>query len=199
MEKFLTIFKQRRSIYNLSNTIGITNEQLVRLLQEVIVNSPTAFNSQSSKVVLLLAKNHEHFWNHLVLSILEKITSSLAFEKTKQKINGFANAYGTILFFDDTSITESLMTKYPTYQAMFHQWADHASGMQQIAVWTVLTEAGIGASLQHYNPVIDDEIKKAYAINPKWRLIAQMPFGIPLSKANEKTTKSADELVKVIL
>ena len=31
-----------------------------------------------------------------------------------------------------------------------------AAGMLQLAVWTALAEKGLGASLQHYNPLIDD-------------------------------------------
>ena len=29
---------------------------------------------------------------------------------------------------------------------------------QQFAVWNVLAEQGIGASLQHYNPIIDEKL-----------------------------------------
>ncbi|WP_235899137.1 hypothetical protein [Suipraeoptans intestinalis] len=37
--------------------------------------------------------------------------------------------------------------------------------------------AGIGASLQHYNPVIDDMVRERYKLPKTYRLVAQMPFG----------------------
>lgn len=31
-------------------------------------------------------------------------------------------------------------------------------GMAEYATWLALTEAGLGASLQHYNPLIDEAV-----------------------------------------
>lgn len=49
--------------------------------------------------------------------------------------------------------------------------------MAQFAVWTALPEAGIGASLQHYNPVIDAQVQATWQLPASWQLSAQMPFG----------------------
>jgi len=40
----------------------------------------------------------------------------------------------------------------------------------------MLEDAGLGASLQHYNPLIDQETAETWDINPDWKLLAQMPF-----------------------
>lgn len=198
MNEFINLYKKRRTVYNLENKISCTNEELIASIKEVITNSPTAFNCQSAKVILLLNKEHINFWNHLVLNELEKVTPAPFFEKTKKKMASFANSYGTLLFFDDTSITKSLMEQYPLYEKMFTIWADHASAMQQIAIWTMLANEGIAASLQHYNPLIDEEVSKTISFNPNWRLIAQMPFGKPLSEPGEKENIDIDQLFKVI-
>jgi len=58
--------------------------------------------------------------------------------------------------------------------------------MIQYAIWLMLTEAGFGASLQHYNPIIDDDVKKEWEIPASWRLIAQMPFGVTTQMPGEK-------------
>ena len=42
----------------------------------------------------------------------------------------------------------------------FPIWSEQASGIVQFAVWTALAEAGISASLQDYNPVVDDAVTK---------------------------------------
>ena len=46
--------------------------------------------------------------------------------------------------------------------------------MHQLAVWTMLEDEGMGASLQHYNPLIDDEVRKVWNLSDDWKLIAQM-------------------------
>ena len=49
--------------------------------------------------------------------------------------------------------------------------------MLQYMIWTSLAEKGIGASLQHYNPIIDSFVQSQYQIPQHWRLLSQMPFG----------------------
>ena len=49
--------------------------------------------------------------------------------------------------------------------------------MLQLTIWSGLKELDIGASLQHYNPVIDDMVKKMFDVPESWILNAQMPFG----------------------
>ena len=53
--------------------------------------------------------------------------------------------------------------------------------MAQFAVWTALANADVGASLQHYNPLVDAEVAARWNIPASWKLRAQMPFG-----SNEK-------------
>ncbi|MDR3102668.1 MAG: hypothetical protein LBU24_05600 [Methanocalculaceae archaeon] len=50
--------------------------------------------------------------------------------------------------------------------------------MLLFAVWTVLEDAGFWANLRHYNPIIDDEAKRTFALPESWWLIALMPFGM---------------------
>ena len=45
--------------------------------------------------------------------------------------------------------------------------------MLQFAIWTALEEEGLGANLQHYNPIIDAEVKEVFNIPDQYRLIAQ--------------------------
>ena len=68
--------------------------------------------------------------------------------------------------------------------------------MHQLVVWTALEAEGLGASLQHYNPLIDDEVKKEWNIPDNWKLIAQMPFGNPTSQAGEKEFQPLEDRVK---
>ena len=42
--------------------------------------------------------------------------------------------------------------------------------MLQISIWTALRELNIGANLQHYNPVIDETVKKMFSVPDSWKL-----------------------------
>ena len=69
--------------------------------------------------------------------------------------------------------------------------------MHQLAVWTMLEDVGFGASLQHYNPLIDETVLKEWQLPETWELIAQMPFGVPLQEPGTKEFNSIEERVRI--
>lgn len=75
-------------------------------------------------------------------------------------MDSFKAGYGTVLFFEDQSIVKSLQEQFALYADNFPIWSQQTSGMHQLVVWTALEGEGLGATLQHYNPLIDDEVKK---------------------------------------
>ena len=70
--------------------------------------------------------------------------------------------------------------------------------MLQFSVWTELAEEGVGASLQHYNPLIDDEVHSTFSLPTSWELIAQMPYGDIVTPAGPKESADVNERVKVL-
>lgn len=177
---------RRRSIYALGHTRIVTDFCLEDTLKDCLKNCPTPFNAQSAKLVLLLNKNHLDFWN----LVLQKVTAAAPIgkkESVKQKINSFAVAYGTILFFEDLSVLEQLQKDFPLYQKNMHDWTYEANGMLQYMIWQALAENEIGASLQHYNELIEDDVKKMLSLPDNWKILAQMPFGSIEKTPAEKT------------
>ena len=81
-------------------------------------------------------------------------------EATAQKLNLFKAGAATVLFFEDQDVVKGLQEQFPSYAANFPIWADQANAMVQYAVWTTLAAAGIGANLQHYNPLPDAALPK---------------------------------------
>lgn len=69
--------------------------------------------------------------------------------------------------------------------------------MHQFALWTMLADAGFGASLQHYNPLIDERVAKEFNIPTDWKMIAQMPFGVAAGQPDEKTFLPIDDRVLI--
>ena len=197
IDQYLEAIKTRRTNYTIDKHVGIAPCRLQDIISEIVVNSPSAFNSQSSRVVLLLCGKHKLLWD-ITLKSLEAVTPAAAFEATKEKIASFAAGAGTILYFEDYSIVEGLQEKFPLYADNFPVWASQSSAIIQNNIWTALTIEGLGASLQHYNPLIDEEVKKQLNLPEKWKLIAQMPFGNPVAPPPEKTSVAAESMVQVL-
>ncbi len=186
----------RRSIYNLSDTPPINDGELENILTAALQNAPSAFNSQSSRLVLLLHDNHQKLWD-ITSNALKKLVPEDKFSQTQEKIDSFAKGYGTILYFEDEKTVSALQKKFPLYSDKFPSWSEQASGMLQYMVWTLLAEKNIGASLQHYNPLIDDKVKQTWKLPKSWKLIAQMPFGRIMAPAEIKTTLPVSERLKI--
>jgi hypothetical protein len=175
----------------------LPDEKITELLQYAVKHVPSAFNSQSGRVVLLLGENHNKLWD-ATKDILRKLVPPEAFGQTEEKINGFRNGYGTVLFFEDQSIVESLQKQFELYKDNFPVWSLQSSGMLQYAVWTSLELEGLGASLQHYNPLIDDFVRSEWKIPANWKLHAQLVFGKPVAPAGEKEFSPVENRVKVM-
>ena len=196
--QFNSLSANRRSIYALGDNLSQTPEEIFDLVKQTVKNSPTAFNSQTVRAVVLFGKSSNKVWE-IVEDALRKIAKSPdAFEQTKAKIDSFKAGYGTILYFTDTAIVHQLENDYPSYAANFANWAEQGLGGAQQAVWTALAEQGIGASLQHYNPLIDDAIHQTFNLPADWQLRAEMPFGSIEAPAGEKAHLDDEEMFKLI-
>lgn len=183
---FLDHIKQRRTIYAVGKNVALTPEQIESVIKEAVNHSPSAFNSQTSRIVTLFGESHLQFWN-VVRETLRKIVPEAAFEGTNAKINSFAAGYGTVLFYEDQDVVKSLQEQFALYADNFPVWSEHSSAIAQFAVWTALSEQNIGASLQHYNPIVDAEIAEIFDIPANWKLRAQLVFGSIEAPAGEKT------------
>ena len=192
---FLEQIKQRRSIYSIGKNVPLAQEKIEEIIKDAVRNSPSAFNSQTSRVVTLYGDSHSKFWN-IVRETLRKMVPADAFEKTDAKINSFAAGYGTVLFFEDQEVVKSLQKQFASYADHFPVWSEHSSAIAQFAVWTALAEHHIGASLQHYHPVIDEEVAKTFDIPENWKLRAQLVFGSIEAPAGEKTFMDDKERFK---
>jgi len=181
-KSFKEALKARRTFYQIENKSTLSDKEIRDLIRFAVEFVPSAFNSQTTRVALLTGKAHEKLWN-IVKNVLRERVPAEVFGKTEEKIDGcFACGYGTILYFEDMAIVRSLQESFPTYKDNF-------------PIWAVLEDAGMGASLQHYNPLIDDEVRKAWNLPGDWKLVAQMPFGVPVAQPGSKEVMSLDERV----
>ena len=182
---FLDQIKQRRSIYALGNNVTLAQNEIENIIKEAVRQSPSSFNSQTSRAVILFDHSHVKFWT-IVLETLQKIVPEAAFAGTKTKIDSFIAGKGTVLFYEDQPTVKQLQEQFPLYADNFPVWSQHSTGIAQFAVWTALAEQGVGASLQHYNPIVDDQVADVFQVSKDWKLRAQLVFGSIEAPAAEK-------------
>ena len=192
---FFTAVKDRRTYYGISKEAVASDERIRELVEEAVKHTPSSFNSQSARVVVLLGEQHDKLWN-LTKETLRKIVPAENFAPTEEKMNAFGNGYGTVLFFEDQSVVKGLQEKFAAYKDNFPVWSEQSSGMLQFVVWTALETEGFGASLQQYNPLINEEVQQTWNLPSEWKLIAQMPFGKPTAQPGEKQFQPIEERVK---
>ena len=196
MKDLKQMVENRRSYYAIDKKSPISDDKIKEIIDHSVKYVPTPFNSQSSRVVLLLGENHNKLWD-ITRETLRKIVPAENFASTDEKMNGFQNGYGTVLFFEDDEVVEGLQKQFPLYKDNFPVWSIQASAMLQYTIWISLEGEGLGASLQHYNPLIDDEVKEKWNLPSKWKLISQMPFGSPLAEPGDKDFAPLDSRIKV--
>lgn len=194
---FAEALEHRRTYYSIGSDSPVLDEEVVHIIRTAVKNVPSAFNSQTTRIVLLLGDEHKKLWD-IVKATLKKLISPEAFVGTEAKIDGcFACGHGTVLYFEDTAVVKGLQDAFPSYSANFPTWSQHTSAMHQLAIWTMLEDAGLGASLQHYNPLIDEEVRRTWSLPENWMLIAEMPFGAPTAEPGKKEFQDLSERIKI--
>lgn len=195
MTSFLDKIKQRRSIYAIGKNVALEQNKIEDIIKDAVKHSPSSFNSQSSRVVILFGESHHKFWN-IVRETLRKIVPAEAFAGTNAKLDSFSAGLGTVLFYEDQKVIQDLQEQFKLYADNFPVWSEHSSAIAQFATWTALAEHNIGASLQHYNPIIDEEVATTFDVPASWKLRAQLVFGSIEAPADEKSFMNDAERFK---
>ncbi|KAI8799475.1 Nitroreductase-like protein [Cladochytrium replicatum] len=188
--------KGRRSIYGLGKDVEISDDKIVELVNETVLNTPSAFNSQTARLVVLFKDDHDQFWD-FVLDTLRPLVPADAFAQTEGRIAGFKGAYVTVLFFEDTAMVKSLQEQFAVFADKFPSWSRDTTAMHQHVLWTAVEAEGLGANLQHYNPVVDDKVKQHWKIPAEWELTAQLVIGSRVSEPGPKESKPLEGRVIV--
>lgn len=192
---FFEAVETRRSVYALNKEVKVSDDRIKEIVEHAVKHVPSSFNSQSTRVVVLFKGEHEKLWD-MTTEVLKAVMSDADFSGTQQKMDMFKGAYGTVLFFEDQAVVGGLQEAFPAYADNFPIWSEQTAGMHQFAVWTGLATEGIGASLQHYNPLVDERIANEWNVPESWKLRAQMPFGGIAQPAGDKEFKPLDERIK---
>ncbi|CBF86650.1 hypothetical protein AN2343.2 [Aspergillus nidulans FGSC A4] len=205
----LEAVKARRTIYGLKAESPVSDDTIEAIVRDAVLHVPSSFNTQTSRVVLLLKEEHQKVWD-IALQAMEGLVAAGALPKeafessTKPKLEGFRAGYGTVLFFVDYDALKDIKEKFAIYADKFDPFALESNAMSQYlgmhqsaGIWTALASEGFGANLQHYSPLIDEQIAKQWNIPANWKLDAQLVFGTPTSGPLEKTFAPIEDRFKV--
>ena len=195
--QFLDLITKRRTIYAIGKNIEQSPERLTDLIQTAIKQSPSAFNSQSSLAVILFNTEHEKFWGIVADKLKSYAKDEASAAKTTAKMASFAAGVGTVLFFEDQTVVQALQEQFPSYADNFPVWAEHSTAIAQFATWTALHTEGLGASLQHYNPIVDEQVHAEWDIPANWKLRAQLVFGSIEGETHAKDYLADEERFKI--
>jgi len=196
MTEAKNLYQNRRSVYALGKNLPISEQEVIEIIDNAVKYSPSAFNSNTAHAVVLLGDNHQKLWDITYAELAKLLPTDEVKATTKGKIDNFAAAYGTILFFEDHNVVKGLQEQFPSYADNFPLWSEQSTGIASFAVWNALAEAGVGANIQHYNPLIDEKVANEWNIPSNLVLRAQMPFGEIVGAAAPIERKARVRVVK---
>ena len=189
--QYLANIAARRSIYALSKESTISNARIKEILTETIKHSPSSFNNQAQRAVLLLGDEHDKLWE-LSREHVKNTLGDKGYDGLKSKIDGYKAGYGTIIWLEDLDRLLEFKTSHPGLP--FDEWAGHSQGMAQIHTWDALELEGLGANLQHYNfmPSFEEAVKEQWKLPKTWKMHAQLVFGKPTGQPRPKEFEAVE-------
>lgn len=101
---FMDAIKARRSYYALNKEAPISGDKIEQLVNDTVLHVPSSFNSQSTRLVVLLKEQHDLFWD-MVMEALKAMVPEDQFPSTEKKINGFKAGYGTVSMTHEPALT----------------------------------------------------------------------------------------------
>ena len=196
MTTFVDLAEKRRSIYALGTDSNYSKKDIENRIREVVKQVPSAFNSQTTRVVVLFDSANEKFWNH-IYDVQQNVLEGDMWDMMSGIITGAKNGIGTVLFFEDKEAVEGM----PAQGVRQEAYKQNNNANAQYAVWLALAEMDLGASLQHFNvgyeQGFDKGTKEMFNLPESYEMLAQMPFGSVEQQAGEKEHIDTDVQVKV--
>lgn len=89
---YLAAVKERRSYYELEATSPISDARIQEIVQETLLHTPSTFNSQSTRLVLLLGSEHVQLWGNIVKPAVKAVMPAEFWPSTEEKLTGFQKA-----------------------------------------------------------------------------------------------------------
>lgn len=197
MSPFLDLVKKRRSIYALGKNTDFSKTDIENRIREVVKEVPSAFNSQTTRIVVLFDEANTKFWDH-IYDVQKDVLEGEIWDMMSGIMTGAKEGIGTILFFEDKEAVDSMPARGVRQEA----YKQNNNANVQYGLWLALAEMDLGASLQHFNvgyeQGFDKGTKEMFNLPDSYEMLAQMPFGSIEQQPGEKEYIDTNVQVKVI-
>lgn len=177
-QEHLSLLQCRGAVGRLNGKLPahVSYSNLLQDIGLVLQESPSSFNSQSTRLVILLGSDHSRHWR----AVMDDTVS----EAERQHIEHcLLPAAGTILFFEDTETVTDLQCRMPLFAERFMTWAMQGTAMVMDLLWTLLASQGLAAMRCHYGLPGEQKnsthapLYPASRIPPTWLPTAELVFG----------------------
>lgn len=108
--QYLAAVQARRTYYPLKKASPIDDKAIQAIVSHAVLHAPSSFNSQSTRVVVLLNAEHDKLWD-IAKDALKAVVPADQYPATEQKLSMFQGAYGTV---SDTSSLFTSLSLEPT-------------------------------------------------------------------------------------
>jgi uncharacterized protein len=101
VDTLIELAKNRRTYYRLGSSSPVPDSKIEEIVQSAILHIPSAFNTQSTRLIVLLREEHEKLWDIVISTFGELVKTGTIPEdvwknQTKPKFEGFKAGYGTV-------------------------------------------------------------------------------------------------------
>jgi predicted oxidoreductase (fatty acid repression mutant protein) len=95
-DQFLAAAKFRRTVYALKATSPVPDSRIEDIVKEVLSFAPSSYNTQSSRITLVLGDKHKQFWDIVIKESEGILKSAGAWDAMYPRFQAFQNAYGSV-------------------------------------------------------------------------------------------------------
>lgn len=97
--QYLDALKLRRTVYSLTDKVPISDDHIVDIVNQVIQTIPSAWNMQSTRILVALGPEHKRLWETIITAakpFLLEYQGEEAWKRNDERFQSFRNAYGTV-------------------------------------------------------------------------------------------------------
>ncbi|MCA9878259.1 MAG: nitroreductase family protein [Thermomicrobiales bacterium] len=188
------LLAQRRSIRRLAG--GALSPETVAHLQGAVLRTPSAFGVTPWRIVIL----HEQldtFWDEVAAGFRNGLSGD-RLDRYLDRLSGFRHGAGVILIYEDLGARPALRLNWGLSEQTAYDFVQQGLGMVQLALWLVLTEAGLATSLQHWDWLIQDRLASLLDLpTDRYRLVSTLPGGAPAEPPRAGPTIGPAQVISV--
>ena len=142
MSTFVDLVEKRRSIYALGTDSQYSKKEISDRIREVVKQVPSAFNSQTTRVVVLFDEANTKFWDH-IYDVQKDVLEGEIWDMMSGIMTGAKNGIGTVLFFEDKDAVKEM----PAQGIREEAYKQNNNANAQYGVWLALSRNGLRRKL----------------------------------------------------